>query len=199
MNQKEKSRLSREKIIRAAVREFGTNGFRGTTINGVCGQEIAKGLLYHYFSGKEELFLSCVEHCFTSLVKYLRAGRGEENLQKCLRLRARFFREQPLYARIFFEALLQPPVNLRREIKMAQREYEEFNRHLYQKMISGLVLRRGVTEETALEYFSLMQEMFNCYFSSPAYAEQNIQELMKAHEAQLETMLDYMVYGIAQE
>ena len=199
MNQKEKSRQSREKIIESAIQEFGTKGFRGATINAVCGHGIAKGLLYHYFSGKEELFLICAEKCFSSFIEYLRQRGGGENLKKCLELRARFFQDNPLYARIFFEALLQPPVGLGREIKEARREYEEFNRALYRQMISRLTLRKGVSEKMALEHFELMQDMFNCYFNSPAYAGHDMQALMEAHEEKLGTVLDLMLYGIAQK
>ena len=199
MNQKERSRLSREKIIAASLQEFGTNGFRGTTINAICGHGIAKGLLYHNFSGKEELFLLCAERCFSNLTAYLRAEKGEESLSRALRLREQFFRENPLYARVFFEAILQPPPGLRQDIKEIRKEFDQFNRALYARIISGLELREGVTAETAMAYCELIQDMFNCYFNSPAYAGWDMRDIMEAHESRLETMLDFMLYGIAKE
>lgn len=52
MKQEEKTRLTRERILSAAINEFGTKGYEKANINSVSGAGIAKGLIYHNFSGK---------------------------------------------------------------------------------------------------------------------------------------------------
>ena len=54
MQQKEKNELSREKILSAAIAEFGKKGYDGGSVNDMCAEnKISKGLIYHYFGSKE--------------------------------------------------------------------------------------------------------------------------------------------------
>ena len=55
MKREEKTRLTRERIISAGIKEFGTKGYSGASINSVSDSGIAKGLLYHNFT-KYELY-----------------------------------------------------------------------------------------------------------------------------------------------
>lgn len=46
MRQEEKIELTRERILQAAMQEFGTNGYAATKVNAICGKYgIPKGLL----------------------------------------------------------------------------------------------------------------------------------------------------------
>lgn len=50
-------RLSRERILEAALKEFSTKGFAGARVDGIARRAcINKRMLYHYFGDKEELF-----------------------------------------------------------------------------------------------------------------------------------------------
>ena len=69
-----KTELTREKILSAALKEFGTNGYAGSSLNNICNTGIAKGLLYHNYASKDALYLACVKHCFQSLTEYLQAA-----------------------------------------------------------------------------------------------------------------------------
>lgn len=197
MKQEEKTELTRERIIHAAMQEFGKNGYAVSTLNAICSSDkISKGLLYHNFSGKDELYLICVERCFTELVEYLQSCKENMGLHEYLEKRFQYFSGHPSCAHIFFEAVLQPPERLAEEIRKIKSPFDQFNRGIYQKALAGMELRSGVTEEDALAYYEVMQEMFNGYFSSPAYAGKNLEAVMESHEDALMKILDFMLYGI---
>ena len=60
MTQQERKQRSKEKILAAAMAEFGTKDFDAVTMDGICfAHGISKGMMYHYVSGKDELFLQC--------------------------------------------------------------------------------------------------------------------------------------------
>ena len=121
------------------------------------------------------------------------------DLQQYMKKRIRYFSEHPLYARIFFEAILQPPAGLEMEIKKRRKNFDQFNQHIYCKAIARLPLRDGITETIALEYYAMIQEMFNGYFSSPAYAGKNFMAKITDHEEKLAQMLDILLYGLAKK
>ena len=77
MTQEEKTSRTRERILTAAIEEFGTKGYTGATVGEICGEHnITKGLLYHNFASKEELYLACVSRCFDQVTNYL---QGQES------------------------------------------------------------------------------------------------------------------------
>ena len=50
-----------DRILNAAMEEFARNGYKNTSTNKIVKQAgISKGLLFHYFSNKKELYLMIV-------------------------------------------------------------------------------------------------------------------------------------------
>ena len=77
MTQQERQARSRAKIFEAAMDEFGTQPFEDVTMDAICSRHaISKGMMYHYYTSKEALFLLCVEHTFRALAHYLESRRA---------------------------------------------------------------------------------------------------------------------------
>lgn len=198
MRKEKKTEITKERIIQAAMQEFGKNGYEASTLNAICNDyNISKGLLYHNFKGKDELYLICVEKCFSEVTAYLQTQEIKDDLRTYMKTRFRYFSENPLCARIFFEAVLQPPSKLRSEIIELKAEFDLLNKSVYRSVLSKMTLREGITEKQALEYYGIMQDMFNGYFSSQVFLKDNISSVIEEHEKRLAKVLDYMLYGIA--
>ena len=58
MKQRERQERSKNGIIEAAFEEFAEKGYDAATMDGICLHGISKGMLYHYFSNKDELFMT---------------------------------------------------------------------------------------------------------------------------------------------
>lgn len=199
MKKAEKTELTVSKILEAALEEFGINGYAGGAINNICKRGINKGLIYHNFKDKDELYLVCLEKSCQKLVTMV-----EENSCTCdqlqyMKLRMRFFTEYPNEAHIFFEAILQPQEKLRDRIQQILQPFEEINEKIYRSVVSSITLRDGITEEDAIAYFRQMQRMFNGYFSSSAYRYIALDDQIMEHEMNLPELLDFMLYGIAKQ
>ena len=152
MKKEEKTGLTKERILLAAMEEFGEKGYAAASLNNICAAGIPKGLLYHNYENKDALYLACVKQSFSILMNCLQEKGGDGGLQ----------------------------------------EYMEA------RLLFGITLRKGVTQEAAMEYFTLMQSMFNGYFSSPACSGMPFTDIVKAHETKLSVFLDYMLYGMAE-
>ena len=197
MKRTERTELTVSKIQKAAMEEFGVNGYAGGTINNICKRGINKGLIYHNFKDKDELYLVCLENSCKKLISMIEeSGSISEPLQY-MKLRMHFFTEYPNEAHVFFEAVLQPQEKLRDRIKQILEPFEEINEKIYRGVVSGITLRDGITQEDAIDYFRQMQQMFNGYFSSSAYRCMTPDERIREHERNLSKLLDFMLYGIA--
>ena len=75
----------RQEIYRAALEEFGTNGYDQVNMERICANHgISKGMMYHYYSSKDQLFLLCVERTFSDLKAYVEQHMAELDGQDAL-------------------------------------------------------------------------------------------------------------------
>lgn len=205
MNQQEKTQKTRERILTAAILEFGNKSYDASSINNICETgQISKGLLYHNFKGKDDLYLHCVRICYDQLTDYLLAQpldpqdpRG--NFQRLLDCRQQFFSEHPCYANIFFNAVLQPPKHLVNQLADARRHFDDCVHQFYLDLLGSLTLRDGISRGAAMEYISLCLEAFNGYFRRKADQNGSYQDLIQDHEGKLSRVFDIMLYGLAKE
>ena len=202
MKKEEKTRLSRERILKAALEEFGTKGYENASLNSMCAaHQISKGLLYHNFENKDALFLACAEACYRDMTEYLKAevtepGDVRQEIQVMMDRRQSFFRAHPWYSRIFFQTVLQPPVHLQEKLREIRRTYDEFNAARFRAVLERLPLRKELSMEQAMGCFFAFQEMYNAYFRSRACEADDFDGLIRAHEVRLSDLLDILLYGI---
>lgn len=205
MKQAEKSKITYDKILNGAIKEFGTKSYETASLNNICSDNnISKGLIYHNFKNKDELYLCCVKLCFDELTSFLNSSKYNsnnfrENIKNLLDMRYQFFKENPYYSNIFFGTVLQSPKHLSAKIKELRNEFDNFNSEQYRKIINSVELRDDVTADEALEYFFMLGEMFNGYFESKAYKNTDLNSLIEDHEIKLSKILDIMIYGIVKE
>lgn len=205
MKQKEKSEISRERILNAAIHEFGAKGYKGGSLNNICSDnKISKGLIYHYYKNKDELFLAAVKFSVDSLLNYVKNSditklNSRHSIEAYFDLRFKFFNENQELSLIFFNAALQPPLHLKCEILEIRKELEEFNIMIYKKAISEVTLRDSITEDEALYYFKNFLDMYHTYIQSKNNESDDISGLIERHEFVLRKALDMMFYGIAKE
>lgn len=197
MKQEERTRRTVSRILDAAIKEFGENGYAGGTVNRICESGINKGLVYHNFKDKDTLYLACLKQSCDRMVDYIRKEDGEAGLLPYMNARGRFLCEFPNEAHILFEALFEPPSHLQVPVRETFGELDGINDRVYRRTLAGLKLRDGVTEEDALRYFHRMQQIFNSEYSGPAWKGMTCSERIKAHETELPRLLDLMLYGIA--
>lgn len=205
MKKQEKTQKTKERILAAALKEFGSKSYDGASVNSICeAGQIPKGLIYHNFKGKDELYLLCVKSCYDEMLAALKAQPFEildakESLQKFLMIRQSFFQENPHYANIFFNAVLQPPKHLIQELTKLRSGFDEYFSQCYLAVLDCLTLRDGITREMALEYCLAASEMFNSYFQKKVEQRGDYRALIEDHEDRLSTIFDIMLYGVARE
>lgn len=164
MNQQEKSRQSREKIVNAGIQEFGTKGYAGASLNTLLAANgLSKGLVYHYFKNKDQLYLGCVAVCFERLMAAFaqmeQRDKAADILHHYFEVRSRFFREHPLLEGVFFDAVLQPPSHLAKALAQIRtdlcKRFGKMGRRL-QNRIKEYTLQQGVFPEKAAPYFKIV-------------------------------------------
>lgn len=201
MKREEKNQQMKRRIMDNALAEFSRQGYGASSVNTICAtQGISKGIIYHYFRTKDDLFLSCVEECFLLLTEHLTQkmqeinGDGKEQLEKYFTARMTFFAEHPAYQRIFCEAMIAPPSHLKEEIQERKKVFDVLNIQILERLLASISLRPQITIPEAIETFRLFQDFIHARYS---LAELSASEF-EAHEKSCRKTLDILLYGITE-
>ncbi|HFU4116919.1 TPA: TetR/AcrR family transcriptional regulator [Streptococcus suis] len=200
MRKEEKTRLRREIIIAAALREFAAKGYKGFVINELCKVDgISKGVLYHNFSGKSDLYLACVQESFEKALAIFWGEEGQvPSLAAYMERRHKFYQYFPEYSHIFFEAMIATPSELEAEIAPQKAVFLDLNEQVCQKLLSESKLKEHIDEKKAMAYLRLIQDMFRSYYLTVS-SDSSLTDLVSGYENQLSQVLDMMVYGIIKD
>lgn len=194
MKREEKNMQTKRRILDSALNEFSKQGYGASSINTICSaQGISKGIIYHYFTTKDDLFLACVEECFRLLTNYLDSKMQdslrdtEKQLEEYFIARMSFFTEYPVYQRIFCEAILMPPAHLKAKIQEHKKRFDELNIRILEKLLDPLPLKPHITKNEVIETFRQFQDFIN--------TKHEITEF-ETHEKSCKSALNILLYGV---
>lgn len=202
MNREEKNQQTRQKIIDSALQEFSKKGYGASSVNTICSDGgVSKGIVYHYFDTKDDIYLTCVEMCFRTLTDYIKdnlslEGKNTtEQLEAYFNIRLSFFCAWPIYQRLFCNAVMMPPLHLKEAIRARRAEFDELNITILNHMISPLKLRPGISKDEVIETFRQYQDYINAKFQ--VNDAENIDINMRERSCQ--RALDILLYGVVDQ
>lgn len=198
LNREEKNAATREKVMKSAVSEFAAHGFEGASMNRVSsGGGISKGIIYHYFDSKRELYLSCVKRCFMEMTEYINKAlseRHENPLDTYFDARVEFFGSNPEMADIFCEAVFTPPEGLSKEISSLKKPLDELNARIFDMIADEHEIRGDIDRSDAVSVFRVVQNYINGSFRENG--EKPSEERIREHERECRTAVSVFLYGI---
>lgn len=204
MKQTQRNALSRGRILAGAKDVFSRYGYHAASMNTLCSEnQISKGIIYHYFQDKDELYLLCVESTFQAATEYLRAaaetlsGSAEERLNRYFDARVRFFAENPQDLGIFASAVFAPPDSLQEKIARLRKPFDTLNISVFTEILKSEQLRPGLDVEAIVQDFGMYMDYFNLRFRSEAAGSP--EEILKKHEERCHRQLNTLLYGIIGE
>lgn len=126
--------LTRQRILDAAIRRFGDQGLKATSLRQIAGDVgVTFATVHHHFGTKGELHARCVEECFTNLeglegdlmqVVAKHAGDIEEVIRRTAMCAFRYALERNVYSRFLLRTTVFEAEALHRErLVEAQRKY----------------------------------------------------------------------------
>lgn len=199
MKKEEKTRLTKEKILRAAIDEFGSRGYYAASVNAVCDAGINKGLIYHNYKTKDDLYLACVKRTFDDLIRSVQDEMKNHPEISYMEARMHFFMKHEMEARLFLETAVWPPKELSGKIRSLRSGIDELNLEEFQRLLSTCTLREGVSENDAFEFFRTIQYAYNASFQVTASPDLPFDELLVRHEHGGAKFMDLMLFGIARQ
>lgn len=150
------------RLIRASIEEFAKGYDTASTNEIVAKAGISKGLLFHYFGSKRELFLRLFEQCTAQVWEQTKAlvssqtGDVFQRLTAMATAKMQIARDDPAMMRFLARAVESPPPELREEIRAIQDRIASGGMLSLFADLDLSSLRPGVAPDTALRLIQLV-------------------------------------------
>jgi TetR/AcrR family transcriptional regulator len=176
---------SREKIIRGAIKVFANNGYEKASTTLVAKEAgLSKGLIFHYFISKDDLYAETYKEAVRLLVSQMteQIDYSEPDLLRRLRktveLKLRLMKRYPDILSFISEAYLNPPA-------MYKNELDEINTHEVEKAFASFYT--GIDYTGFKEGVDIRLAVETINFTLEKWAEQYYRE----HLAEIRQSLDF--------
>lgn len=198
-----KEKTSEEKIFEAALYEFAEKGYTGASTNSICERAgVAKGLLFHYYKSKKNLYLAVLEASLETLMSYVLGGAMQEKtdlLEQIFymsELKICFFRAHPQMGKIltnsmYFDKEKTPP-EIIEKVEAYKRKGLESIRELLEKQ----EFRPGVDKNQAFEFILFTLQGYSNYLLGN---DPNFEMMVDSFDLivqKLRGITDFIKYGV---
>jgi len=209
LKQAYKSKLSRERIILAAINDFNSSTPHDIHINAICRENnISKGLLYHYFSSKDDLFCACTDFAVKMLADDIDSFEVNnhnslaENLHDYYEARIDYWLLNPQYYTITHQALNSPQLYNVEKLRSSKKIFNDAADRKLLEILHQYDLNYSVSERKLLDILRMVYEnMFLTYMDKimNAVKMDDTERAINKHEQLIflyDNLIDLLLYGI---
>lgn len=152
----------RQRVIRAGIEEF-AKGYEAASTNEIVRKAgISKGLLFHYFGNKKNLYMSVFREVVQQTTEALFSRVGElpsDVIERMIRLaltKLELYREDPEAWLFLADAVSNPPDELKQEMRSAQAELTDYGMKTFLAGLDFAGLRSDVKPAQLLKFVQLL-------------------------------------------
>lgn len=152
----------KQKIIVACLEEFATKGYENASTNSmVKAAEISKGLLFHYFGSKKNLYIFLLDlsiDCFiTKFYSYADKPSSDifERIMQRGIVKMKISIEEPLMTKLTMEAFIDTPKGMEEEIAVRYKKIYSENIPVLLQDVDYSLFREDIEANKAMEFIML--------------------------------------------
>jgi TetR/AcrR family transcriptional regulator len=177
----------RERILNAAIKEFAQKGYKNASTNEIVKEAgISKGLIFHYFKNKKQLYLFLYDYLMEIISEeyFQKSWINEKDVLEKIRLasltKLELFRKYPLIFKFFLTAYSETDVEVRNEVTDRNQKLIDSNLPRVYDNVDLSNVRDGVDHQKAINLILWALE---------GYANSKIPEYKTMSEKEFSDML----------
>lgn len=195
----------KQRILEACILEFADKGYEKASTNAIIKDaKVSKGILFHYFGNKKNLFLYIVEYCLQFLIEEYRkyplqkSGDIFDRIIEFGIIKLKIYHAYPNISKLIAHAFLNTPEVIRSAI---QSKYRQLSSEFLPSMFNDLdcsKFRKGVNPQKALEIVMLFLEALQQKYNKEYQGREeellgNVDKIMIEYKEYFE-VLKYGIY-----
>ena len=156
----------RGKVLEASIKEFAEKGYTNASTNAIVREAgVSKGLLFHYFRSKRDLYLAALDYCLNVQMDYFlqnaRLRYPSDIIERVIEwgaLKLEMVYRFPLMHRLLLNVLLEMPSEVRSEV---EKRFAAITQRSWQLFLQGVdlsQLRDGIDKRKAVELLVVAME-----------------------------------------
>ena len=187
----------KERIINIALEEFAQNGYQSASTNVICKKaKVSKGLLYHYYGSKENLYLSVLRYFIDkfkeNITIYIEDSnkKGIDYMSEYFNAKFKFFGENPQYSKLVLNLLLNNNIE---GAEILANEFEEYNNVLLYEIIKNIDFNPKFNRNKAFELIVMIGSKLEEKHMKDIESKDKhivIEEFRKDHKIMLEMVFE---------
>jgi AcrR family transcriptional regulator len=187
--QKEK----RRRILEAAVRAFARKGFHACRVGEIATEAgVAYGLVYHYFTSKDEILETIFRDTWTQMLSAIEAVEEEgvpaaEQLRKVAAIVLRTWKRDPDLVRVLVREVTRSP-HIQREVEEIEQAYAALQRIVERGQRDGEFRQDLDARLTALIVYGALEELLTSWVMGQL--DDSDEEVDRAEKAVVTIVLD---------
>lgn len=169
MTQKERNELSRARILVHASVEFAEHGYHSASVNRICEKgKVSKGLMYHYFKNKDDLYLACVKKCYSELTKMIlqEIYNDSVTVDEYFDRRAAFFEEYPVYYYLYLDSITNCYPHIHEQLQQCRTEYDTVTYKIFTTILNNLYSDTDIDIDFALTMLTIIRSGISSYIET---------------------------------
>ena len=169
MNQKERNKLSRARILVHASAEFAEHGYHGASVNRICENgKISKGLMYHYYKDRDDLYLACVKKCYSELTKMIlqKIDNDSVTVDEYFDRRAAFFEEYPVYYYLYLDSITNCYPHIQEQLQQCRTEYDTVTYKIFATILNNLYSDTDIDKDFASTMLAIIRSGIGSYIET---------------------------------
>ncbi|MDL2248267.1 TetR/AcrR family transcriptional regulator [Tyzzerella sp. OttesenSCG-928-J15] len=193
-----------ERIMRAAIQEFITNGFERAKISDIAkNSDIAKGSIYQYFEDKKELFIYCAQWGLEVFMEKLnqRININDMDIFEYFKdnVAKTYVIAEEIELVAFMQLIEREPGLSDPSMKAMYNVGDKYGKMLIENSRKKGIIRSDVDDELLMEYFLAVSERFKFRWIRKGYIDFTAETNMADKDAvnrEMEQMLDLLKRGM---
>lgn len=188
----------KKRILDAAIEEFAINGYDKASTNSIVKKaEISKGILFHYFGSKKNLFLYLFDYCINNLADkyYLSKDDEPEDLfERFIRISIRkmkIVQEEPLMNELVYSAITNMPASLKKELTERYSSYSSKYLNGVFENLDTSKFRKEIDSQKAIELVMICMDGLSSKYIQK-YKGIPMEEILKNIEEIMEDFNKYL-------
>lgn len=193
----------KQRILDASLQEFSEYGFEKASTDRICQKAgVSKGLLFHHFGSKENIFMITMNNCIDDILNEFNDLDFPKldfisTIMKMMEMKYDFFKKNQMHYKLMMNGFYDTPKKLKKELDQRYSELKEIGSNVFLDMIKRLPVRKDVSIENVVSILASISNIVESKYL-PYFTEEitSFDEFYNVAKNEYIKLVNILLYGI---